>query len=129
MASSGYSVPEDYVRWYINGDRLGIVTSNNTSDKNEYESIDESVADAIMIEYSAQPTEVTDLSDIPDCDDTIHKGLVYYVVWQLFEEKPGDENLRQASKWRKRWQEHIRDNAGRDKIGGVRQIVPYSLRW
>lgn len=128
MASS-YSSPEAYVRYYISGDRLGIVTTDETSDVNDMESINESVKDAVLIEYSAQPTEVKELSDIPDCDDGMHKAIVNYVIWQFFEEKPGDENLRQASKWKKRYQEELKLNAGRDKIGGIRVIKPYSLRW
>ena len=84
-----YTYPEDYLSWYIVGDRLALVTSKNTSANNLYEAIDETQDDGILIEYSAQPNEIVNLSDVPDCDDTLHTALVDYIKWKLYDDREG----------------------------------------
>ena len=122
-----YTYPEDYLSWYIVGDRLALVTSNNTSANNLYEAIDETQDDGILIEYSSQPNEVVNLSDVPDCDDTLHTALVDYIKWKLYDDRTDEASLIQGDKFRRRWRRSLRLDAGRDKIGGLRQIAPYPL--
>lgn len=126
--ASGYSFPEDYLRYFIVGDRLALVTSKSTASDVDFEPIDESVEDGILLEFSSQPDEIEKLSDIPDTDDTLHKALVYYVLWKLFEDKQGDENFKQEKKYERLWKSEIKANAGRSKIGGTRGIVPFNLK-
>ena len=71
-----YSFPEDYLSWYVVGDRIALVTSKNTASKNVLESIDESTSNGLLIEYSAQPRKIENLSDVPEIDDTLHPTLV-----------------------------------------------------
>ena len=122
-----YRYPEDYLAWYIVGDRLALVTSKDTSIKNAYEAIDETQSDGLLIEYSSQPNEVVNLSDVPDCDDTLHPALVDYVKWKLYVDNSDEASMMQGDKFRRRWRRSLRLDAGRDKIGGVRQIAPYPL--
>ena len=114
-----YNYPEEYLAWYNVGDRIALVTSKNTSNKNAFESIDESTSNGLLIEYSAQPREIKNLSDVPEIDDTLHPALVNYVNWKLFED---------AVKYRALWEIKVRQEAGRDKVGGQRAIVPFAFR-
>ena len=94
-----YRFPERYLAYYLATDRLGLVTSRNTNSKNNYESIDESIDDGLLVEYTAQPNEIEKLSDVPDVDDTIHPGLIYYVNYKLFEDQQDEESLFNEAKY------------------------------
>ena len=124
-----YRFPERYLAYYLATDRLGLITSRDTNSKNNYESIDESLSDGLLVEYTAQPKEIEKLSDVPDVDDTIHVGLIYYANYKLFEDKQDQESLVNAAKYQRLYRQHMKENAGRDKVGGARQIVPFSFTW
>ncbi len=123
-----YNYPEEYLAWYNVGDRIALVTSKNTSNKNSFESIDESTSNGLLIEYSAQPREIENLSDVPEVDDTLHPALVNYVNWKLFEDRLDEVSAASAMKYRALWETTVRQEAGRDKVGGQRAIVPFGLR-
>lgn len=91
--------------------------------------MDESQVDGLLLEYAAEPAEITSLSDEPDCDNSLHIALVNYVKWKLFEDKRGkqDADIYEENKYRKLWTKQVRDEAARDKIGGTRAIAPFSL--
>jgi len=123
-----YDYPEDYLAWYNTGDRIALVTSKNTSSKNSFESIDESTSNGLLIEYSAQPREIEKLSDVPEVDDTLHPALVNYVNWKLFEDRMDEASAAASGKYRALWEIKVRQEAGRDKVGGQRAIVPFGLK-
>ena len=123
-----YRYPEDSLAYYVVGDRLALVTQKNTSSKNIYEAIDESLEDGLLIEYSAQPDEVVNLSDVPDCDDSLHPAIVDYIKWKLFDDRLDEASMMQGEKYRRRWVQTTSEYAGRDKVGGLRQVAPYPLR-
>ena len=123
-----YNYPEEYLAWYNVGDRIALVTSKNTSNKNSFESIDESTSNGLLIEYSAQPREIENLSDVPEVDDTLHPALVNYVNWKLFEDRLDEVSAASAMKYRALWETTVRQEAGRDKVGGQRAIGPFGLR-
>ena len=122
-----YSYPESHLAWYIVGDRLALVTSKNTSSKNIYEAIDETNADGLLVEYSSEPRTIENMSDVPDCDHTIHPALVDYIKWRLFDDSNNEASMVAAEKYRRRWWRQVKQNATRDKIGGSREVSPYSL--
>lgn len=124
-----YAFPEDYLSWYIVGDRLALVTTKNTSSRNRWESIDESQADGMLIEYTAQPEKVENLSDVPAVDDTLHPALISYVNWKLFEDRQDEASLIASNKYRGIWHRRVKEEAGRDKVGGVREISPFPFSW
>ena len=124
-----YSYPEGQLAWYVVGDRLGLITTKNTASRNTWESIDESQSDGLLIEYTAQPEKVENISDIPAVDDTIHIALVNYVNWKLFEDKQDEASFLSSQKYRRLWEEKVKEEAGRDKVGGERKIVPFGLSW
>ena len=123
-----YNYPEDYLSWYVVGDRIALVTSKNTSSKNALESIDESTSNGLLIEYRAQPRKIENLSDVPEIDDTLHPTLVNYVNWKLFEDRLDEVSAASAVKYQRLWETKVRQEAGRDKVGGQRAIVPFTFR-
>ena len=123
-----YNYPEEYLTWYNVGDRIALVTSKNTSNKNAFESIDESTSNGLLIEYSAQPRKIENLSDEPEIDDTLHPTLVNYVNWKLFEDRLDEVSAASAVKYQRLWETKVRQEAGRDKVGGQRAIVPFTFR-
>jgi len=143
MASS-YDYPEDYIAWYIIGDKLAIVTTNGSDTDSthaklgDWKSIDESVTNGINVHYQAEPDKATTVTDTPDIDNTLHIGLVDYVKYRLYLDKAGtvkDPNqsmlyMSIASKFEKKWNETIKRYGmrKRDKVGGSRRIMPPDLR-
>ena len=123
-----YNYPEDYLSWYVVGDRIALVTSKNTSSNNALESIDESTSNGLLIEYSAQPRKIENLSDVPEIDDTLHPTLVNYINWKLFEDRLDEVSAASAVKYQRLWETKVRQEAGRDKVGGQRAIVPFTFR-
>ncbi len=123
-----YTYPEDYLAWYISGDKIALVTKKNTSSKNIYESIDESQDDGILIEYSAEPHKVENISDVPDCDNTLHTAIVNYLKWKLYEDGNDEGSILGARRFRSLWTRAVKEHATRDKVGGSRQVIPFSLR-
>jgi len=122
-----YSYPEDYLRWFTDGDRLALVTSKNTSSKNILESIDESQTDGLLIEYTAEPTPITDLSDVPEIEDSLHLAIVNYIKWKLWEDQAGQEAAYEAAKYKGMYYRQVRKEAARSKTGGSVTFVPYKI--
>ena len=93
MAST-YSEPSSYLAWYIEGDKLAIVTNkynSSTNPNNRYVAIDESVTNGILIKFTAEPDAVTAITDTPDIDNTLHLSIVDYVKHRLYLDKAGKE--------------------------------------
>jgi len=126
MAST-YSKPDEYWAWWIDGDSLALVTTKNTSSKNLYEASDEDISDGCLIRYAGEPDPIEDITDTPNVDNKYHIALVNYVKWKLAEDIPGQDAYFQSEKYKKLFNDQVR-SARRDKIGGVRQLAPYSLR-
>ena len=119
-----YSAPEDQLLWYIEDDQLALITSKSVSSDNEYESIDESLVDGLMIEYSSIP-QVEDVEDTPDVDSSIHPSIVSYVKWKLFEDNPA--TLEQAMYFERLWTLQSKKWATRKKTGGPKRLTPFKL--
>ena len=139
MAST-YRDPSDYLAWYIEGDDIAIVTSRTlgndnttilaTSDKGLYKTVDETVTDGIMISYNAEPDKVTAVGDYPDIDNSMHSAIVDYVKYRLYLDSGRQEMLSIALTHKRNWEEATKrfGMKKRDKTGGTRQLLTYSLR-
>ena len=110
--------------WYIEDDQLALVTTKSTSSDNEYESIDESQVDGLLIEYSAIP-QVENMSDVPDVDSSIHLAIVNYVKSRLFEDNPA--TLKEAQFYESKWIMQSKKWATRKKAGGPKRLTPFKL--
>lgn len=120
-----YSAPEDYLAYYIIDDMLALVTNKNTASDNEFEAIDESTKDGLLIEYSAIPDEIQEETDVPDVDVSLHPALMNYVKWKLYEDRP--ETLEIALYYKRLFVEQCKKWATRTKQGGPKIITPFKL--
>ena len=86
-----------------------------------------------MINYTAEPNVVTEVTDIPDVDNVFHLALVDYVKSRLFLDKAGTEDdiskaafyERMSLHHEKLWTNAVQKYGAerRDKIGGRRQMI------
>jgi hypothetical protein len=142
--ASNIKYPEDHAMWFIEGDKLALVTdvdsSGNTisSSRKKFKAIRESVTDGILIVYNAEPNNVSAITDTPDVDNSMHHPLVEYVKRCLYMDRAGsasDPNssavaIQMANFHNQKWVEATRKFGikKRDKVGGTRSVVPADLR-
>ena len=147
-ATSGYKHPEEYIRWFVENDQLGIVTSKgNDPDKSnqkegDYKSIDESVTNGLLYHFYSEP-DIIAVSDTfsttyPDLDNSLHLPIVDYCKNRLFMDRAGasqDPNIAQiamgmSAQHQVKWDESIKKfmSKRKDKIGGPRVLSVPSLR-
>jgi len=141
--ASGYTKNDiqNYLRYYIKGDNLAIVTNkydSSTNENSDYVAIDESVTNGIAISYLAEPNVVSAVTETPDIDNTLHLSLVDYVKARLYLDKAGKEDdpnkamiaERLSQMHEKRWNDAVRKYgmSKRDKIGGDRVVIGQDFR-
>jgi len=80
MAST-ISSPLTTYTWGIVGDNLGIFRKNTSS--GEWEAIDETTADLILINFWGEPDEIEDKDQYPDVDNTLHEAFVDFLKYKL----------------------------------------------
>ena len=100
--ASNIKYPDDKARWFIEGDKLCLITSvdssgntRNTSRK-QWKAISEAVSDGLLIHYYAEPNSVFSINDEIDLDNTMHLAVVDYIKKCLYMDKAGnapDPNL------------------------------------
>jgi len=145
---SGYAHPEQYVRWFIEHDQIGIITTKGSdADKTnqklgDWKSIDESVTNGLLLHFFAEPDIIaiddTLGSTYPDLDNSMHLAIVDYLKRCLFMDKAGiipDPNASQiamamSQQHQMRWMEQINKwiMKRKDKVGGPRVLTVPSLR-
>ena len=137
MASS-IKYPENQAMYFIEGDKLGLITkvdssgANRTSARKQWKAISEAVTDGILIHYYAEPNSVSAITDSLDIDNTLELAVVYYVKKCLYMDRAGtsqDPNISQLSmsmgmNHEKKFKEAIQRYGVRkkDKTGGSRVV-------
>jgi len=137
MASS-IKYPENQAMYFIEGDKLGLITkvdssgSNRTSDRKKWKAISEAVTDGILIHYYAEPNSVSAITDSLDIDNALELAVVDYVKKCLYMDKAGnlpDPNLSQIAmtlgmNHEKKFKESVQRYGVRkkDKTGGSRVV-------
>lgn len=127
MASS-YSYPEDYWAWFIEGNRLGLVQNNDVSSGEEYASPDEDISEGCLIKFYGHAPHVNNIEDEPLIDKDLHRTIINYVKWKLAEDGNSEADVLRTKKYFISYKDAVNRWATRDKIGGIRQIVPYDFR-
>ena len=136
--------PEDHAMWFIEGDKLALVTDvtsngdTNTSSRKKYKAIQEAVTDGIALSYNAEPNKVSAITETPDVDNSMHNALIEYVKRCLYMDRAGtapDPNqsavsMQMSRMHNEKWIEATRKfgRRKRDKVGGTRAVVPVDLR-
>ena len=137
--ASNIKYPDQNVVWFIEGNKLAIVTKldstgtvNSTSNwRKKWKAIGEAVTDGILIHYNSEPEAVESIEEIPDLDNSLHVAIVDYVKYCLFMDQasrdPNAMGIMQMHE--KRWNDAIRKYGmkKRDKTGGSRAIVPTNM--
>jgi hypothetical protein len=142
--SSSIKYPENVARWFIEGDKLCLITSVNsdgegrTSSRKKFQAISESITDGLLVHYYGEPNSVSAITDSLDIDNTMHSAVVDYVKKCLYMDRASqaqDPNVSAASiqlsnMHQKNFDEAIRrfGSKKRDKIGGTRSISPIDFR-
>ena len=142
--ASNISFPEDVAVWFVEGDKLALVTNvdssgtTRTSTRKKWKAIEESVSNGLLIHYYGEPNSVSAVTDTPDIDNTLHGALVDYVKRCLYMDRAGssqDPNIAQVSmglmaQHDQRFNEAVKRYGmrKRDKTGGTRAVLPFDLR-
>tara|TARA_R110002020_G_scaffold58750_5_gene161012 strand:+ start:19622 stop:20053 length:432 start_codon:yes stop_codon:yes gene_type:complete len=142
--SSSIKYPENVARWFIEGDKICLITSVNsdgegrTSSRKKFQAISESITDGLLVHYYGEPNSVSAITDSLDIDNTMHSAVVDYVKKCLYMDRASqaqDPNVSAASiqlsnMHQKNFDEAIRrfGSKKRDKIGGTRSISPIDFR-
>lgn len=142
--ASNIKYPEDSARWFIEGDKLCLVTSvdssgnNNNSARKRWKAIQEAVTNGLLIHYYAEPDSVTAVTGSLEIDNTMHLAIVDYVKKCLYMDKAGtsvDGNVSAMAAQMARMHEKNFNDAiirygmkKRDKTGGSRVLKSISLK-
>jgi len=133
--ASDYDQPRDYIFWQVEGNYLGVYTTKGDgltqeTKRGDLKAIDESVDQAILIIFEADPEPITKETDVPDIDKNLHMPLAKYIKSQLMLDRIANSNnpemavawMALANRWEADWKSELRTYAtGRaDKTGGGR---------
>ena len=137
MASS-IKYPENQAMYFIEGDKLALITkvdssgNGRTSSRKQWKAISEAVTDGILIHYYAEPNSVSAITDSLDIDNTLELAVVDYVKKCLYMDRAGtsqDPNISQLSmsmgmNHERKFKEAIQRYGVRkkDKTGGSRVV-------
>ena len=141
--ASNISYPEDVAVWFVEGDKLALITNVDssgtarTTTRKKWKAIAESVTDGLFLHYYGEPNSVSAITDTPDIDNTLHGALVDYVKRCLYMDKAGssqDPNIAQTSMALMAQHDQRFNNLlkrfgmrKRDKTGGTRAVLPFSF--
>jgi len=142
MASS-ITYPDDRARWFIEGDKLCLITNvdsdgnTRTTARKQWQAISEAVTNGLLLHYYAEPNSVLSINDELDLDNTMHLAIVDYVKKCLYMDKAGqstDPNLTASAMQLSGMHQRNFDDSikrygmrKRDKTGGSRVLKSVSL--
>ena len=142
--ASNIKYPDSSAVWYIEGDKLALITnvdaSGNarTTARKTWKAIGEAVTNGVLLHYYGEPNRVRTINDEIDLDNSLHLSLVDYIKYRLYLDKAGvspDAGISQASKLvstshEKKFRDAVARYGmrNRNKTGGTRAIVPSDFR-
>ena len=136
--ASNIKFPENQAMYFIEGDKLALVTrvdasgNRRTTARKQFKAISETVTNGILIHYYAEPNSVTAITDSLDIDNTLELAVVDYVKKCLYMDRAGkardagtsQASMLMASKHEKNFKDAIHRYGVRkkDKTGGSRVV-------
>ena len=136
--ASNIKYPENQAMYFIEGDKLGLITKvdssgdNRTSARKKWKAIAEAVTDGVLIHYYAEPNSVSAITDSLDIDNALELSVVDYVKKCLYIDKAGisvdanaiQSSMAMSSMHEKRFKEAVQRYGVRkkDKTGGSRVV-------
>ena len=140
--ASNISKPESKVVWFVKGKSLGLVSTYSPSgtsrtDRKRWQAVDHAVSDGLLLHYWSDPKKVAAITETPDIDNAFHLALVDYIKMCLYMDRAGSTagemsavSLQLSQMHRAKFEESVRrfGNRRREKVGGVRSILPYNFQ-
>ena len=136
--ASNIKYPENQAMYFIEGDKVGLITKvdssgdNRTSARKKWKAIAEAVTDGVLIHYYAEPNSVSAITDSLDIDNALELSVVDYVKKCLYMDKAGisvdanaiQSSMAMSSMHEKRFKEAVQRYGVRkkDKTGGSRVV-------
>ena len=136
--ASNIKYPENQAMYFIEGDKLGLITKVDSSGDNitsaikKWKAIAEAVTDGVLIHYYAEPNSVSAITDSLDIDNALELSVVDYVKKCLYMDKAGisvdanaiQSSMAMSSMHEKRFKEAVQRYGVRkkDKTGGSRVV-------
>ena len=136
--ASNIKYPENQAMYFIEGDKLGLITKvdssgdNRTSARKKWKAIAEAVTVGVLIHYYAEPNSVSAITDSLDIDNALELSVVDYVKKCLYMDKAGisvdanaiQSSMAMSSMHEKRFKEAVQRYGVRkkDKTGGSRVV-------
>ena len=92
--ASNITYPDKSCLWFIEGDRLGIISNvdssgNTRTSRKQWKAISEKIADGMLLHYWSEPDSVTSISSVLDVDNVLHSAVVNYVKCSLYLDRAG----------------------------------------
>ena len=141
--ASNISYPDKSAVWYVEGDKLALVTNvdssgvTRTTARKQWKAISEAVSNGLLIHYYGEPNKVRTINDDIDLDNSLHLSLVDYIKYRLYLDRAGvspDAGISQSSmivsaSHEKKFRDAVASygTKKRNKTGGTRVIVPSDL--
>ena len=141
--ASNIKYPDDRARWFIEGDKICLITNvdsdgnTRTTERKQWKAISEAVTDGLLLHYYAEPNSVVSINDDLDLDNTMHLAIVDYVKKCLYMDKAGNASdpnivstsMKLSNSHQLKFNESIKRYGmrKRDKTGGSRVLKSVSL--
>ena len=140
--ASNITYPDKSCLWFIEGDRLGIISNvdssgNTRTSRKQWKAISEKISDGMLLHYWSEPDSVTSISSVLDIDNVLHSAVVNYVKCSLYMDRAGMSQgdagavaMSLSREHRKLFDRDVRKYGQRknSKTGGLRSLVIPDLR-
>ena len=141
--ASNITYPDKSCLWFIEGDRLGVVSNvdssgnTRTTSRKQWKAIPETIKYGMLLHYWSEPDSVTSISSVLDVDNTLHSAVVNYVKCSLYMDRAGMSQgdagavaMSLSREHRKLFDRDVRKYGQRknSKTGGLRSLVIPDLR-
>ena len=141
--ASNITYPDKSCLWFIEGDRLGVVSNvdssgnTRTTSRKQWKAISEKISDGMLLHYWSEPDSVTSISSVLDVDNVLHSAVVNYVKCSLYMDRAGMSQgdagavaMSLSREHRKLFDRDVRKYGQRknSKTGGLRSLVIPDLR-
>jgi|TARA_R100001443_G_scaffold39547_5_gene52886 hypothetical protein len=136
--ASNIKYPENQAMYFIEGDKLALITkvdssgNGRTSSRKQWKAISEAVTDGILIHYYAAPNPISLTSSNLGIDNNLESAVVDYVKKCLYMDRAGasteaslaQSSMAMANKHERNFKEAVQRHSVRkkDKTGGSRVV-------
>jgi len=133
--SSKYTYPRRYLRWFIEDNKLALVTTGVVDSSvvvdSIFSAIDESLDDGLLVYYKGGAPHLEMSEDIhkeePDINPRLHSALIDYILSRLYGDKPdmNESDIISANRHYMAWKKRLGiTNGGKLRYAGPKIPIP-----